>query len=355
MRGLAIASTLLLTGCLPVGQFACSEDGDCGAGGSCEAAGYCSLPSGSCDSGRRYTKYAPADLASRCVAEPDPVGTTEVGTTLVGSTTLEDPSTSTTASSSGETSSGSEASSGSTTTGPTPSPCIPAGRADASPVLLYDFCEGEGAEIHSVGEASYPLQFVADLATEPSLEWVDDGVRILDPPDYPESGRFTSETPLFELLDPCVGSGEVSVEIWTTPVDAGRGPMWIFDISGASGTGIRVAQNTAWAELGLRGEVQMSAGTDTTLWNGVLFERPSHVVLVRDQTGSRLYLDGEEIAATEDPGDLAGWNGNATLSIGGIPGTPARYWFGTLHIVALYCEALSPEAVQQNFEAGHRP
>ncbi len=160
---------------------------------------------------------------------------------------------------------------------------------------------------------------------------------------------------MFELLEACIDSGEVTVEVWTTPVDAGRGPMWMFDLSGATGTGIRVAQNTAWAELGLRGEAQTSAGIDTSLWNGVLFERPSHIVLARDQDGSRLYLDAEEVASTEAPGDLSEWNGNATLSIGGIPDVPQRYWYGTLHLVALYCDALAPAEVQQNFDAGHRP
>ncbi len=355
MRWTSLAALALLAGCLPAGSFACSEDEQCGAGGTCEPSGFCSTASTSCDSGRRYTKYAPDDIASQCVPLEEPMGTTGVTTSetaTMGVTTLDDPSTSSSSSSGAESSS---SSSGSTTTGPMPSECVPLGRAETSPALLYDFCEGEGEVIESVTDHAYPLQFVAPKATEASLMWVEDGVRILNPPDYPQSGRFTSETPLFEIIDPCVESGEVTVEIWTTPVDSGRGPMWMFDLSGATDTGIRVAQNTAWAELGLRGEVTMSAGGDAVLWNGVLFERPSHIVLVRDQVGSTLYLDGEELGATEDPGDLSTWNGNATLSIGGIPGAPQRYWFGTLHMVALYCDALGAEDVLQNYEAGHRP
>lgn len=50
--------------------FRCDSDDDCvngGSQGSCEASGYCGFSDAACDSGRRYGKYAPGELASKCV------------------------------------------------------------------------------------------------------------------------------------------------------------------------------------------------------------------------------------------------------------------------------------------------
>jgi alpha-tubulin suppressor-like RCC1 family protein len=66
-----LMATSTMSGCLGPGIFRCEEDRQCGDG-VCESTGACSLPDGSCDSGRRYRAHAPAELANRCVDEACP-------------------------------------------------------------------------------------------------------------------------------------------------------------------------------------------------------------------------------------------------------------------------------------------
>lgn len=55
--------------CVVGGRFACLEDPACRDGdiqGTCEVVGYCSFPDDSCDSGARFSRFAPDDLAGKC-------------------------------------------------------------------------------------------------------------------------------------------------------------------------------------------------------------------------------------------------------------------------------------------------
>src|SRR5262245_51707803 len=56
-----------LAACIERGAFPCSKDDQCGMGGTCEA-GYCSAEDSDCESGRRYSIYAPEGIGGQCVA-----------------------------------------------------------------------------------------------------------------------------------------------------------------------------------------------------------------------------------------------------------------------------------------------
>jgi hypothetical protein len=73
MRRLAIGALALLS-CKMVGDaYRCTQDSQCvlsGDAGRCESSGYCAFADASCQSGRRYGRWAPSPLAASCVPEP---------------------------------------------------------------------------------------------------------------------------------------------------------------------------------------------------------------------------------------------------------------------------------------------
>jgi cysteine-rich repeat protein len=55
--------------CVVGGRFECIDDPACREGevqGTCEPSGFCSFPDGGCDSGARYSRFAPDALAGKC-------------------------------------------------------------------------------------------------------------------------------------------------------------------------------------------------------------------------------------------------------------------------------------------------
>src|SRR6185369_5831642 len=67
-RWLLVFELAALGACVDRGTFICDEDAQCGMGGRCEANGYCSATDGKCESGYRYSAYAPDGVADQCVA-----------------------------------------------------------------------------------------------------------------------------------------------------------------------------------------------------------------------------------------------------------------------------------------------
>lgn len=75
-RGLALPGAFalaLITGCAPIGPYACDEDSPCrrgGASGQCTQ-GYCSYSDADCPSGFRFSEYAASEVANTCVDRDD--------------------------------------------------------------------------------------------------------------------------------------------------------------------------------------------------------------------------------------------------------------------------------------------
>ncbi len=81
-------------GCVQVGTFACIDDAECqgdGLEGRCLASG-CAHPDPECDSSERYSRYAMADVAGRCVPETEPGSTSVATSTSDGDTSGDDTS-----------------------------------------------------------------------------------------------------------------------------------------------------------------------------------------------------------------------------------------------------------------------
>jgi cysteine-rich repeat protein len=73
--------------CVVGGRYACNDDARCIDGdrvGVCEPTGYCSFADPSCDSGARYSRFAPPSLADRCTEVVVTDDSSSTGTTSTG-------------------------------------------------------------------------------------------------------------------------------------------------------------------------------------------------------------------------------------------------------------------------------
>lgn len=168
-------------------------------------------------------------------------------------------------------------------------------------------------------------------------------------------GLFSTEaaTP---VMDAVGASGQITIEAWVTPAAPDlTGPARIVGIS--RGTGERNftlgQQGDAYA-LRLRtsntdqqGMPQLSSG-DGTLRPGEL----QHVVVTYDGAVTMIYIDGELVLDSYGrTGSFENWDESMLLAVGNET-TGDRPWAGSVHLVAIYSTALSPQQINANFEAG---
>lgn len=334
--------------CISTGAFVCNQDVECGADGICEESGYCSSLDADCPSGRRWSRYSPSDLAERCV-DDESTDTTAASTSGSMATTTDG----------GESSSGPpirETEDGSSEdSGPT-SACVPDGRDAIQPVLLYDFCEGQGTSVESITEVKLELVFENGSIGD-GFQWVDDGL-LLDGDTTEAHTALRSFEPTFERLEGCRRSGEFTLEVWATPLqDSQGGPTGIVTIGDPVDPEVDagVFMNPEWEDPGYVATLRTTDGESRMEWLGTPYLQPNHLVLVREAGSTTLYLDGDVLMTTPQAGDLSGWNPNFDVVLGNLSYYDVRNWQGTYHLVAIYCEALTPAQILANYGAGHRP
>ncbi len=186
-------------------------------------------------------------------------------------------------------------------------------------------------------------------------EITEDGVQF-DPADAPESvGLFSTEVaaPVFEGVR---ASGQLTVEAWVTPAaDDLTGPARIVSISrGVGERNLTLGQQGDAYALRLRTSATNHQGMpdlrtdDGTLVVGEL----QHIVATFDGEATTIYLNGEAILESDDrAGTLENWDEMMLLMVGNET-SGDRPWAGSVHLVALYGHALSPDQVRANFDAG---
>ncbi len=338
--------------------FLCGADTECGTDGTCESSGYCSFPDTECSSGQRYGEHAGTGLANMCVPLPD-----------TGSSTAPDPSSTSTAlpttepplDGDGTTTSGTTTSLGSTTTAETSttdtgpdesSTGMPIERVTEGLLVLYPFDEGRGAVAHDQGGFGAPL----DLTIEGSdFAWVSDGISVVD--DVLRSG-----VPATKIIESCQLTDEFSAEAWITPAAAAaEGPARIITLSNDSsvrnftvGQGLHLEQTDDYIGRVRTSDKTGDANGGPNLISGsIAATAPTHVVYLRSTEGyDRLYVDGQLQIEGVRTGSFSNWNDTFEFACGNEP-LGDRAWQGTLHLVAVYDRALSPEEIVQNFEAGY--
>ena len=207
--------------------------------------------------------------------------------------------------------------------------------------VLYQFAEGKGETVKD----SSPTGKALDLKIEDQgkVEWGRNGLTIKD------STLVTQTSSAKGLADAIRKSKAITIEAWITPANTSQnGPARILTFSSGSGE-----RNFTLGQDGDKYEVRFRRkGSDANglpglaTPAGVVEPRRTHVIFTRDAKGkARLFIDAEEVASADLKGELSDWKDDYKLALGNET-TRDRPWRGTLHLVAVYDRALTPEEVR---------
>jgi hypothetical protein len=156
-----------------------------------------------------------------------------------------------------------------------------------------------------------------------------------------------------QIASPDYGTGQYSIEMWLTPANTNQ-QSEILRQSGDISVRQRLYQydvrtrSTAPAIPGGGSVAQLvTYDQDRDLKAGL-----QHTVITYDRfNGMRIYVNGV-FTDDVDPytgGQLWNWDSTPNLRLGS---TGAEGWFGQIRMLAIYKQALSPEQIRQNFDAG---
>jgi len=241
----------------------------------------------------------------------------------------------------------------------------------AEPDLLFTFGAGTVAR----NEAGDPVAIRSDDSEghlvilgveEPDRLEVSDGVLWLKEPN-----RLQTDMPPTDFTDTCQQANALTVEAWVMPDNnLVGGPARILSLS-QDGTYRNFTLGQDSAERGERGHhYRMRIRTSDTESNGYYIEgsgytprttsddhelgRLEHIMAVYDGAITRIYVDGALVATQPWTGDFTPWDNTHHLLIGNEVGTSLHYrpWMGAISLLAVYCRALTPADVAQNFAAG---
>ncbi len=234
-----------------------------------------------------------------------------------------------------------------------PAPAV--GRVTEGLVTLFSFDDGAGASAANSVDSGPALTI-----TDPNaVTWADGALRI----DSPTLLR--ADGPSVGIVDQVSASNQVTVEAWVTPANTSQsGPARIVTLStDTAARNVTLAQGGSDGDPGDRWTSRVRStetsenglpGLDSPA-GSVVADQLTHVTLTRAADGeTRLYVDGQPAATGTSGGDLSSWDADQVLMVGN-EATLDRPWLGSIHLVAVYGVALSPDQVDQNFQAGPNP
>ncbi len=188
-------------------------------------------------------------------------------------------------------------------------------------------------------------------------QWLPGALRLVG------STLLTGSGPASKIISACRASHELTVEAWVAPEDAYQnGPARIVALSSnqeehnfllghgecGSGQATQVCVRVRTTESPHAGHYEFETPV------GTVSAKLTHWVFVRDGAGQSLvYRDGAPLLSLDLPGSFDNWDDHPLVVGDSLSGS--RAWIGTLHLIAIYCEALSAVEVQANFAAGADP
>jgi len=230
----------------------------------------------------------------------------------------------------------------------------PPARATRGLQVLYTFDEGEGDTIADVSGVGEPLDVtIADTSV---VSW-ESGALFFD---ASTSGTIAaSDGPATKIIAACKESNELTMEAWVAPDSVGPDP------TGTPRPIITVSQdeerrNFMLAQTGVAWDMRVRmADTDESGYSGSSIAPAStqvtHVIYTLDSDG-HVTLYANNVARDPIPrgGDLSGWDDGYGLALanGMAEDVP---WAGTMHLIAVYCAALTADEVNGNFLVGPDP
>lgn len=213
--------------------------------------------------------------------------------------------------------------------------------------VLYDFEEGSGNKVNDVSGVGSAVNLTIK---DPFLtNWIPGGLTING------STIIKSSGPPNKLLNACKASKQITIEAWIRPANLTQlGPARIVTLSiDTSARNFTLGQETTQFNARLRTPVTGQQGEPPVLTlPGTVTTELTHVVYTRASDGKvTIYLDTVISGSGDVNGDFSNWDTTYELALANEH-TLNRVWFGDYFTVAIYCRALSPAEVAQNFAVG---
>ncbi|VUD53425.1 hypothetical protein TDB9533_01832 [Thalassocella blandensis] len=225
------------------------------------------------------------------------------------------------------------------------------GRVESDVIALYEFKEGAGSIAYDTSGVDPAL----DLNLSPTVEWVGSwGIRIED------NGKAQGDTASSSKLNDLIKlTGEYSVEAWVIPANVTQEESRIITYSGSTDTrNFSLNQTLYDYDFLSRSENSDANGMpqlSTPSADEILQATLQHVVATYDPIeGRQIFVNGE-LVAQDDDGSLAGnindWDDTFVLAVGNEVDN-ARWWEGTVRLLAIHNRVLNAEQIMANFESG---
>ena len=221
------------------------------------------------------------------------------------------------------------------------------GRVQQGLVVLYDFAETDGNTVYDRAGTRSPIHL--------KIEDTQQVRRRTGSLEIRGSTFIQSASPARKLTAAIRKSRSVTVEAWIQPANTNQsGPARIVTLSkDSSNRNFTLGQDGDQFDVRFRSKRTNANGIPSLASkSGELTESLTHVVYTRSRSGvARLFLNGSLVNQRETGGDLSNWDNAMRLAIGNEL-NKSRPWLGTVHLVAIYRRALTPNEIAQNFAAG---
>ena len=223
-------------------------------------------------------------------------------------------------------------------------------RFDSNLIALYEFKTGTGTVTYDTSgvEPAINLNFAGDVT------WVGGwGVKV------GMGGKLQGSTASSAKLNTLIqATGEYSVEAWIAPANVVQENSHIVGYSGGTMSRNFTLGQTMYDYDFFNRSASTDANGDPALStpsaDEVLQATLQHVVATYSPVdGRKIYVNGQLVTDPDPqpPGTLADWNDTFALVLGNEVSSD-RQWTGVMRLVGIHNRALTPEQIQQNFDAG---
>ncbi len=220
--------------------------------------------------------------------------------------------------------------------------------AASTPLVLYNFNEGNGSEIYDVSGNGTPLNL--KISDSGSTRWLEGGGLAVDRPTL-----IKTTGPARKITDAIKASNALTIEAWIQPASKTQtGPARIVSIStDTHNRNLTLGQDKTAYDVRLRTTKTKDNGTPSLRSaKGTVDTNLTHVVYTRSSNGlARTYINGVLESKKRVRGKLDNWDGSYRVALANEL-TGDRPWTGIFYQVAIYGQALSKSEIDQSFTSG---
>jgi hypothetical protein len=226
------------------------------------------------------------------------------------------------------------------------------GRVADSLTVLYTFDEGSGTQVTDVSGNGIPMNLT--IENPGSVAWDNSGFLDINNP------ARISAADQSKVYNSLTSTNEMTVEAWITPsrIGGNSGPARIVTLSSDGSN-----RNFTLAQEGTNYYVRLRTtsggdgnGMPDIITPGSLATQDlTHLVFTRDVSGQYyIYVNGNKVVSGNRGGDFSNWDAAYEFGLGAEFDEPltSRDWWGDLHLVAVYNQALDSLHVVRNYLDG---